>query len=118
MTTFKLEVTQYEEPLPLTWEVVKFGGSCREDITITRQRQPDGPDKFAVRTSDRYCVNREGVSEFESMPSNRTDEFYKRCRYNTFEEALEVARKATEVMRTELQERLDFLNKREAEKDK
>jgi len=110
MRTFKLELTQHEEPLPLTWLVAKFGGSCVEEITISRQRQPEGPDKFAVRTASKICINREIESEYEPLPSNRTDEFYERCRFDTFEEALDIARKATAKLRAELQGQLDLIN--------
>ncbi len=40
------------------------------------------------------CYNTYGEWEFEPMPSNRDDDFLKRCRY-TFDEAVEIASKLT-----------------------
>jgi len=34
------------------------------------------------------ALNNEGEWEFEPMPSNRDDEYYKRCRYDTLDDAI------------------------------
>lgn len=58
-------------------------------IKIDKVFREDGPPRFAVRKSGRFCLTRDGYWEWESQPSSRTDEFLNRARYDTFEEAFE-----------------------------
>lgn len=50
-------------------------------------RNKDGIKLFAVRNIAGSCLNKDGEWEFEPLPSNRSDEFFLRCRYETFEAA-------------------------------
>ena len=52
-----------------------------------------GPDKYAIRRG-RSCLNKLGEWEYEPFPSNRTEEFFERCRYSSLEEALEYYNKS------------------------
>jgi hypothetical protein len=42
---------------------------------------------FAVRLHGR-CLNNQGKWEIEPLPSSRDESFIKRCRFNTFKEAV------------------------------
>ncbi len=66
-------------------------------IKINRMNSPfyDGI-KWAVRKLS-YCLNKSREWEFEPMPSSRDNEFYKRCRFDTFKEAYEECLKIKEV---------------------
>lgn len=57
-----------------------------EPIKIETAKQMDGSTKFAVRHAG-ACLNKSGQWEFEPMPSSRTDEFFERCRYDTWDDA-------------------------------
>jgi hypothetical protein len=59
---------------------------CLLPVTINRVPWCDGPDRYAVKNGN-FCINKDGDSEYEPMGSQRDDEFFARCRYNTFEEA-------------------------------
>ena len=63
------------------------------EITIHRMISPfyDG-ERFAVKHG-RLCLNIKGKWECESQPSSRTDKFYDRCRFKSFEEAKKMAEK-------------------------
>jgi hypothetical protein len=43
-------------------------------------------NRFAIRRLG-FCLNDSLEWELEPMPSSRNDDFFKRCRVNTFEEA-------------------------------
>jgi len=47
----------------------------------------DGNFLFAVRNSFGDVINKSGEFEHEPLPSARDDDFIKRCRYTTFNEA-------------------------------
>lgn len=55
-----------------------------------------GPSKFAIRSAGRSCLNKLGEWEYEPFPSNRTDDFLERCRYDSLEEAVETYNKFVE----------------------
>lgn len=38
-----------------------------------------------------FVLNKDGVWEYEPMPSSRDDEFLDRCRFDTFEDAVKAA---------------------------
>lgn len=70
----------------LSYELLKeqedgFGGVTLERVHGRR----DGPDRWAVRWKDR-CLNRDGMWEWEPIPSSRDGAFLLRCR---FESAME-----------------------------
>lgn len=62
--------------------------------TIHRMNSPfyEG-ERFCVRNGSSLCLNKEGNWEFEPMPSSRDDDFYKRCRFDTWKDAWEAADK-------------------------
>jgi hypothetical protein len=62
-------------------------------ITITRQVSPfyDG-ERFAVRCGGNV-LRRGGGWEYETIPSERDNLFYNRCRFTTFEKAVNAARR-------------------------
>lgn len=71
------------------------------DYTIDRVPQSTGPDRFAVRSNAGLCLTTNGEWEYEPLPSNRDDEFYKRCRFASFIEA----RNALRLCQTNVNER-------------
>lgn len=75
--------------IPTEWQMEKrFNDTDDLDsITIHRMNSPfyDGT-KYAVRYRGR-CLNTGGKWEYEPLPSSRDDAFYKRCRFDSFEEA-------------------------------
>lgn len=52
--------------------------------------QKNGSEKWAIRDNWECCMNKDGEWENEPMPSNCDDDFFKRCRFDTVEEALTV----------------------------
>jgi hypothetical protein len=77
----------------MTWSPCKWHLEGVRDrlgeVTIDIVARIDGPDRYAVRRGG-SCLSKEGFFEWEMQPSSRTDEFFKRCRYNTFNEAAKV----------------------------
>jgi hypothetical protein len=66
-----------------------------ESHTLVRQPQDEGADKWAIYNG-RHVLNREGKWEWEPMPSNRDEDFMRRCRFDTPQEALACYRKSQE----------------------
>ena len=58
-------------------------------VTIEERIQPDGKSLWSVNQSGNV-MGMDGEWELEPMPSNRDEEFYRRCRFNSIEEALKV----------------------------
>jgi hypothetical protein len=56
-------------------------------VVIERCAQLDGSDKWAIRSRG-MCMRKDGSMEFEPRPSNRTDEFLERTRWNSMQEAI------------------------------
>lgn len=46
-------------------------------------------DTYAVRDGRSGCLNKKGEWEYEPMPSSRDDAFYARCRFPSFEAAIQ-----------------------------
>lgn len=57
------------------------------EVRLECVRQINGPDLWAIREKG-CCLNKQGEWELEPIPSSRTDAFYKRCRWETAEDAL------------------------------
>jgi len=59
-------------------------------VTLDRVYQLPGiPDKWAIRDSG-CCLNKDGEWEYEPIPSSRDDDFMRRCRFSTMDEALSI----------------------------
>ena len=87
------------EWVPVVWERKEdiadyLSGSC---LQITGSMSPFYTGmRYAVRFSfNSVVLNRNGEWEREPLPSNRDDEFYDRCRFKSFEEAVEAAEAVT-----------------------
>jgi hypothetical protein len=88
--------------IPTQWQIEVSVTELDNDplpVTIDRMISPfyDGV-RFAVRRG-RNVLTVKGKWEFEPMPSSRTDAFYKRCRFKTFDAAV----KAADAAATEIQ---------------
>lgn len=59
------------------------------EITLERVPHPGGY-RWAIRSENNGCLNRDGHWEWEPRPSERDEEFFERCRFATEEEALAV----------------------------
>jgi hypothetical protein len=104
----ELDVMIYDEPLVVEWLIACID---RERITVVRKQQADGSWKFAVYNNcDRRCLSREGEWCYESLPSNRPDDWYETHRFPTFEEAVAAARPAAEAVLKETTERVAMMN--------
>lgn len=68
------------------WKPSEATGDYGLPIMIDRMRQMDGSIKYAVRQSG-ACLSRSGEWEYEPIPSSRDDEFFARCRFETWEDA-------------------------------
>jgi len=55
-------------------------------------------DRFAVRQGNDFCLNKDGILEWEPRSSERDDEFYERCRFKTFEDAEAALAKMEKIM--------------------
>jgi len=62
------------------------------------QVENTGKGTWAVRRSVKRCLNRDGEWEYESIPSERTEEFFARCRF-TEEDALRRASAVVDSIR-------------------
>lgn len=65
-----------------TWTCRKTGHSIQVS-SINK----DGSCVFSVRNQAQACLNKELEWEYEPMPSNRSDEFLERCRFDDFGKA-------------------------------
>lgn len=76
---------------PISWKV---NGCAKEDaLRIDLVTASNGPDKYAVRSSG-ICLAKSGEWEVEPSPSHRDKEFFERCRFDTFEAAVETYRRS------------------------
>jgi hypothetical protein len=91
----------HDAPLAMSFEVFRCESSA---ITIERVRQRDGPDKWAIRDGFRMCLSTEGVWDYESMPSNRPEDWIATHRFDDFEVAWAAAK---ETARLSLEDYLD-----------
>lgn len=66
-----------------------YGPNDRVSITLQRQPQRQGADKWAIYEGKSYALSREGYWEYEPMPSSRDDDYLARCRFDTPQEAYE-----------------------------
>ncbi len=74
-------------PMPVYWGKLYYEGAKDWDhVTLTR-RMRDG-SSWAIENHS-CCLNKDGEFEYESLPSNRPDDFLVRCRYASLEEAYE-----------------------------
>jgi hypothetical protein len=71
---------------PIKWVHKNFDWNSGNPIEIHRLHQMEGPDLYAVRLHSN-CLNKGGKWEYEPSPSNRTDDFFSRCRFGSFEDA-------------------------------
>lgn len=67
------------------WRPIRSPDPVHEPM-IELVLNPRGPAKYAVRRGS-SCLNKDLEWEWEPSPSNRDDEFKKRCRFDTFEQA-------------------------------
>ena len=57
-----------------------------EPIKIETAKQMDGSIKYAVRHCGAFLTT-QGEWEYEPIPSSRGDDFFKRCRFDTWQQA-------------------------------
>jgi hypothetical protein len=70
---------------PCTWRIEGATDRLRE-VTIEAVARPDGPDRYAVRCAG-SVINKDGEWEYEPQPSSRDEDFFARCRFDTFADA-------------------------------
>lgn len=63
-------------------------GNGTIDIVLQRCQQEDGSSNWKIAEKG-FVLNCNGEWEFESIPSSRTDAYFKRTRFDTAEEALD-----------------------------
>lgn len=65
-------------------------GSITHSIFITRAPQVDGSVRWKVNASQYgdVILNQLAKWEYEPLPSNRDEDFYRRCRFATVEDAV------------------------------
>lgn len=75
--------------LPVNEYQIEGGHGPRDTQSITLKRQPQrsGPDKWAINRGS-SCLSKEGYWEYEPLPSSRDDDFLSRCRFDSPQEAL------------------------------
>ncbi len=80
------------------WIPIKWKNKSQKDdepLLVTIHRQTGlfyKGIKYAIRYGE-YCLNKKNKWEWEPQPSSRTDAFYKRCRFDSFEDAVKRADK-------------------------
>lgn len=78
-------------------------------IYVERRKQPEDGSSWAI-VRGKACFTKEGIWESEPMPSNRTDGFLARARYDSLEDALGMAM----ALQAKLQEEYRLLTERRA----
>lgn len=68
------------------WADCVISWSIAENITIDKVFQITEQCLYAVRYGQ-LVLNKKGMWEYEPSPSNRTEAFFRRCRYASKEEA-------------------------------
>jgi len=81
----------HSEPVPLSYELARFGDHDR--IVIDRAVQEDGSILWAVRTG-RHALSKDGDWDYENFPSSRPEGWSETHRFRTLEGATEAAHKA------------------------
>lgn len=71
------------------WKPVKWKFDPQSRVSIDECPQLKGLPQFAIR-KDGDCMNKQSKWEYEPLPSSRTNAFFKRCRFKTFEAAAKV----------------------------
>lgn len=105
-----LRYKMHDKPLPITYEVARIEST---HITVELCWQEDGSFKWAVRDGFRMCLHKEGGWDFESLPSNRPEDWISTHRWDSFEEAAAAAMVAAQETLRIQQDRVAFLNARE-----
>lgn len=77
---------------PTTFTVCAVPEDVQEWYVFAVTVEETAPDRWAVRRSKR-CLNADGDWEWESIPSEREDEFLARCRFD-LDTALDMAKAA------------------------
>lgn len=77
----------------------KRGGP--DGVTVERRIQGDGSVLWGVYRSERCCLTKDGIWEYERLPSNREDDFYTRCRWETLGLALAAAKVGAQMIQAE-----------------
>lgn len=108
--------TLHDAPVPVSYEVLLIDG--RGEVVIDRMLQEDGSYKWAIRDGCRTCFSKKGEWDYESMPSNRPDDWIDTHRFDTFEEASKLAHAAAKVKIDGYLERVEIGNKQIAEREK
>lgn len=68
-------------------EYILYQGNIT-NVVLRRQPQRHGADKWSINTGNNVIDKALGQWILEPMPSNRTDEFIRDCRFDSAEEAL------------------------------
>jgi hypothetical protein len=94
------------EGRPTTYTVYPTGyadlvNSDKHMWTVTIEQRThalDGTDTWAICHIGR-CLNHDGEWEYESIPSERADDFLVRCRWTSYREALAAATPIVDTLR-------------------
>ncbi len=70
-----------------------FGTGLLDRVVIDLVGNPENVVRWAIRQAG-FCLNRKGDWEYEPIPSSRTEAFFKRCRFNTLEDAVAAWKRA------------------------
>lgn len=81
----------HSKPIPISYELAKFGDSDR--IVIDLALQEDGTKLWAARFNG-WALSRDGSWDYESRPSSRPDDWSQTHRFSTLDGAIEAAHRA------------------------
>jgi hypothetical protein len=110
----KLSYTLHAVPVPVSYEVLLIEG--RAEVRIDRMLQEDGSYKWSIRNGFGMCLSTLGKWDYESMPSNRPEDWIATHRFDTFEKASELAHVVAQADLDEYKRRVNFVNEREAQR--
>jgi len=113
--TFKLDYTLHDDPYALQYEV--YRDDMRNRVVVDRVFQEDGSFKWAVRDEMRQCLSTDGEWAYESMPSNRPEDWIATHRFDDFEVAWGKAKIAAQGILAQAEKRVAFMNTKDAERD-
>ena len=84
-----------------TFTVLEPTRGTHDGVTVELRRQEDGSVLWGVYRHDRCCLAKDGHWEIERLPSNREDDFYTRCRWETLGLALAAAKAGAAMIKAE-----------------
>ena len=71
------------------------------NVKVHNSGHPDGgPDRWSILKGGSFCLSKSGEWEWQPRNSEKTEDFYNRCRYDSRDEAIEYYQRWKSVIST------------------